>query len=124
MSTQAAVHDSHGGQAHASAAKYIHIALSLLILTALEVALFEVAHEAGDTGFASFLAAHFVGILLLLSAMKFWAVVMFYMHLKYDIKVLSWVFGFSLMIAIVVIFALFILFTYNRTLWWANTPWK
>jgi FlaG/FlaF family flagellin (archaellin) len=49
---------------------------------------------------------------------------MFYMHLKYDMKVLSWVFGFSLMIAIVVIFALFILFTYNRTLWWANAPWK
>ena len=120
MSTQPAVHGAHP----TSGMKYMQIAVILFVLTALEVALYEVSREAGPTGFYGFLASHFVGVLLLLSAMKFWFVVMFYMHLKSDVKVLSWLFGFSLMIAIVVIFALFVLFTYNRTLWWANAPWK
>ena len=66
---------------------------------------------------------HFVSVLLILSAMKFWFVAMFYMHLKFDIKILSWLFGFSLMIAFVVICALFVLFTYNRTLWWWSGTW-
>jgi hypothetical protein len=38
--------------------------------------------------------------------------------------VLSWVFSFSLLIAIFVICGLFVLFTYNRTLWWATGVWK
>ena len=120
MSTQTAAHGAHS----TSGAKYMQIAVILFVLTALEVLLYEVSHEPGTNGFYVFLGDHFVGILLFLSALKFWFVVMFYMHLKSDTKVLSWVFGFSLMIAIVVILALFVLFTYNRTLWWANAPWK
>ncbi|MES1259081.1 MAG: cytochrome C oxidase subunit IV family protein [Gemmatimonadota bacterium] len=123
MSTQTAVHgaDDH---AHTSGAKYVQIAVILFVLTALEVALYEVAHEAGTDGFAAFLASNFVVILLGLSALKFWYVVMFYMHLKNDTKILSWLFAFSLLIAVVVIFALFVLFTYNRTLWWPGGVWK
>ena len=123
MSPQTAVHGVHD-DTHTSGAKYVQIAVILFVLTALEVALYEVSHDAGETGFTAFLAAHFVGILLLLSAMKFWFVAMFYMHLKGDIKVLSWVFAFSLGLAIVVILALFTLFTYNRTLWWHSGVWK
>lgn len=123
MSTQTAAHGAHE-QKHASGAKYVQIAIILFVLTALEVLLYEVSHEAGPDGFYGFLAAHFVGILLFLSALKFWFVAMFYMHLKSDIKVLQWVFGFSLMIAVIVICALFVLFTYNRTLWWATGAWK
>ncbi|MBK7595401.1 MAG: hypothetical protein IPJ11_09180 [Gemmatimonadetes bacterium] len=48
---------------------------------------------------------------------------MFYMHLKQDTKVLQVVFGFSLVIAVVVIGAMIVLFGYNRGLWWFNTPW-
>ncbi len=55
--------------------------------------------------------------------MKFWFVAMFYMHLKFDMKVLSWLFGFSLVIAFIVIAALLALFLYNRGLWWAGGPW-
>jgi len=122
MSTNTAAHGHD--QAHTSGAKYVQIAVILFVLTALEVLLFEVSDKAGPDGFAAFLASHFVGILLLLSAMKFWFVAMFYMHLKGDIKVLSWVFAFSLGLAIVVILALFTLFTYNRTLWWHSGVWK
>jgi cytochrome c oxidase subunit 4 len=122
MSTQTAAHDAHD-QPHASGAKYVQIAVILFVLTALEVALFEVSHDSGPEGFTGFLAAHFVAILLVLSAAKFWFVAMFYMHLKFDLKVLSWVFSFSLLIAAVVICALFVLFTYNRTLWWHSGAW-
>ena len=122
MSTNTAAHGHD--QAHTSGAKYVQIAVILFVLTALEVLLYEVSHEAGETGFTAFLASHFVGILLLLSAMKFWFVAMFYMHLKGDIKILSWLFAFALGLAITVILALFVLFTYNRTLWWHSGVWK
>ena len=74
-------------------------------------------------GLSQSLSPWFVEVLLFLSALKFWFVAMFYMHLKFDMKVLSWVFGFSLVIAGVVILALFALFVYNRKLWWAGAPW-
>jgi caa(3)-type oxidase subunit IV len=123
MTTQPGVDGAHD-QPHASGSTYLRIAVILFVLTALEVGLYEVSREAGPTGFNGFLRAHFVAILLALSAFKFWCVAMFYMHLKFDLKVLRYVFGFSLFIAVVVISALFTLFTYNRTLWWATGVWK
>jgi cytochrome c oxidase subunit 4 len=119
----AAAHDGHD-QPHASGATYVRIAIVLFVFTALEVLLYEVS--GGDLKTLSFspaIADHFVSILLVLSAAKFWLVAMFYMHLKFDIKALSWVFGSSLFIAAVVILSLFVLFTYNRTLWWGGAPW-
>jgi hypothetical protein len=131
MNIPTAVQDARD-QPHASAGKYAQIAVILFVLTALEVSLFEVAHEAGATGFGAYVASpvgehgpsHFVVFLLVLSAIKFWCVAMFYMHLKFDLKLLRYVFGFSLFIAVVVIGALFTLFTYNRTLWWWSGVWK
>lgn len=121
-------HSVHGADdaPHASGAQYIQIATVLFILTALEVVLYETCfgHLRGGQGsIGAALAPHFVILLLVLSAAKFWFVAMFYMHLKFDLKLLSWLFGFSLVIAAVVICSLFVLFTYNRTLWWANGPW-
>ncbi|MGH7593395.1 MAG: cytochrome C oxidase subunit IV family protein [Gemmatimonadales bacterium] len=119
------MHDAHDIP-HASAGQYVQIASILFALTAAEVLLYEVCfgHLRASTGsFGATLAPHFVSVLLVLSAAKFWFVAMFYMHLKFDIKILSWLFGFSLMIAFVVILALFTLFTYNRTLWWWSGPW-
>lgn len=122
MTAHAAAHDAHAhDQPHASGAKYVQIAVILFALTALEVLLYETCFGHLRESFGSLgpsLAPHFVMVLLILSAMKFWFVAMFYMHLKFDLGVLSWVFASSLVIAIVVILALFILFTYNRTLWW------
>ena len=53
-----------------------------------------------------------VPVLLILSALKFALVAMFYMHLKTDGRLLSTVFVFSLVIAAVVITALMLLFAY------------
>jgi len=124
MNAHAAAHDA----THTAGAKYVQIAVILFVLTALEVLLYEVTRGHLSEGSLASLGAalfpYFVEILLALSALKFWYVVMFYMHLKNDTKALRYVFSFSLFIAIVVIFALFILFTYNRTLWWHSGVWK
>ena len=122
----AADHAHHDEHPHASAGKYIQVALVLFVLTALEVLLYEVcyghlSHSMG--GLATSLEPWFVELLLFLSAWKFWFVAMFYMHLKFDFKVLSWLFGFSLVIAAIVILALLVLFLYNRGLWWATGQW-
>ena len=100
--------------AHPAPGTYAKVAVTLVILTALEVAVYYVES----------IRTYLVPILVVLMAIKFALVAMFYMHLKFDLKILRWLFGFSLVIAAVVIMALFTLFTYNRTLWWwGGVPW-
>ena len=53
-----------------------------------------------------------IEILLLLSAVKFALVAMFYMHLKQDSKIFSGLFVFPILIAAFVIIALLTLFSY------------
>jgi len=122
----AATAAAHGEHVHASAGKYIQIAVVLFALTALEVLLYEACFghlKASVPALAASLGPYFVELLLILSAFKFWLVAMFYMHLKFDMKVLTWVFGFSLTLAVVIISALILLFSYNRTLWWFAGKW-
>ncbi len=117
---------AHDGHTPTSSAKYVQIAVVLFALTALEVLLFEVSDghlKESMPGISALVSPLFVEILLGLSALKFWFVAMFYMHLKQDTKVLQVVFGFSLVIAVVIIGAMIVLFGYNRGLWWFNTPW-
>lgn len=119
-------HAAHADMPHASSGKYIQIATVLFLLTAMEVLLYEACFghlKASMPGLSTSLSPYFVELLLLLSAFKFWLVAMFYMHLKFDLKVLSWLFGFSLVLAGIIIMALFSLFTYNRTLWWWSGKW-
>jgi hypothetical protein len=119
-------HAEHQEHPHASAARYVQVALILFVLTALEVVLYEICYGGLSTsmaGLSGSLEPWFVELLLFLSFWKFWFVAMFYMHLKFDNSVLSALFGFSLVIAAVVIVALLILFMYNRGLWWATGPW-
>jgi len=107
----------HGTEAHHPGPRaYAIIALVLSAITLVEFWAFYVPwiHEIGL----------FMPLLIVLSAVKFSLVAMFYMHLKFDLKILQWLFGFSLVLAAVVIMALFTLFTYNRTLWWwGGVPW-
>jgi hypothetical protein len=119
--------DAHVSEpAHTGGGTYVKIAVVLFVLTALEVLLYEICYGESLTSLASLgttLQPYFVELLLLLSAFKFWFVAMFYMHLKSDLKMLSWVFSFSLVIAFIVIVALLSLFLYNRGLWWATGNW-
>lgn len=115
--------DAHG---ESNAGKYIQVAVVLFALTALEVLLYEACFGSMKASFGSMatsIGPWFVEILLLLSAFKFWFVAMFYMHLKFDMKLLSWLFAFSLLIAAIVIMAMIVLFAYNRGLWWPSGQW-
>jgi cytochrome c oxidase subunit 4 len=98
---------------HPTPGTYAKIGLFLFVLTALEVGLYEGTYgdKAGSLGAS--LEPFFVPLLLLLSAVKFALVAMYYMHLKNDSKLFSGVFVFPLIIAAVVIVALIILQAYH-----------
>ena len=114
MNAPAAAHaDEH---AHPGWKTYTAIALILFALTALEVLTYEVHDGHIGGAIASFVDPIFILLLVVLSAAKFALVAAFYMHLKNDSTLFSGVFVFPLIIALVVILALFTLFTYNRAL--------
>jgi cytochrome c oxidase subunit 4 len=75
-------HQGESAHVHPTAKKYLGIAILLTIITVIEVAVFYVP------SMHPFLPP----ILLTLSAVKFAIVAMFYMHLKFDHKLYSWVF--------------------------------
>ena len=91
---------SHGEAGHPSSRFYIVIAVILAVLTAMEVMVFYV--EA--------LAPMLVPILMVLMSAKFALVVMFFMHLRFDSKVLTGVFLWGLFIATSIILALMAIF--------------
>jgi cytochrome c oxidase subunit 4 len=87
-------------QAHASTGTYLRIAAVLVIITLIEVGVFYVPVFQGLL----------VPILLVLSALKFTLVVMFYMHLKFDSKFFAFLFGGPLLLALLVVIGLLLLF--------------
>jgi caa(3)-type oxidase subunit IV len=113
----ATAHATTADQAHEHAhptwQTYTKIAITLFVLTALEVAAYEVVHRHAPAGLATILEPIVVEVLLALSALKFLLVAMFYMHLKSDGKLLSSIFGFSLVLATVVAGGLMIIFAYQ-----------
>jgi len=93
-------HTADAPKAHPSNRTYVLIAVVLAVLTALEVMVFYV--EA--------LRPLLVPILMVLMVAKFCLVVGFFMHLKYDSKVLSGVFGWGLLVAFLIMLALLALY--------------
>lgn len=89
---------------HPTAATYTRIAVTLVILTAFEVAVYYVES----------IRAYLVPILLVLMVIKFALVAMYYMHLKQDAKLFSGLFIFPIIIAVVIILALIALFSVNE----------
>lgn len=87
-------------RAHPSTGVYLAVAGVLTIITLVEVGVFYVPALQGVLA----------PILIVLSAIKFALVVMFYMHLKADHKLFTLVFTLPLLIAIGVIVALLFLF--------------
>ena len=98
--TAAATHGGGGG--HATVRTYVNVAIVLAIITAVEVATLYVP------GIPNSLL---VGSLLVMSALKFYLVVGFFMHLKYDHQIMRTLFVGPLIIAIVIILALMALFS-------------
>ena len=101
------VHTDHApGEAHAHAhptwATYKWVALILTVITIVEVWVYYIP---------AFVASRlFVPSLLIMSAVKFVIVVLFYMHLKYDHRLFRALFTGPLMIAVLTILALMFLF--------------
>jgi len=84
--------DTHTTTEHGmSSAGYVRIALILAAITALEVSTYYV-----DFG------PLFMPALMIMMAIKFVIVVSYFMHLKFDNKLFSWVFYAGLILAIIV----------------------
>ena len=101
----------HKEHTHPTAGLYLRVAVVLFILTALEVAAYEVARRDGMGPLGEAVGRLLVPILVVLSAAKFALVAMFYMHLKQDAKIFSGLFVFPLVIAVVIVLALIALFS-------------
>ena len=96
-------HGGHDVHAHHPTAKtYIIVGAFLTLITVVEVWAYYIP---------SFVASPaFVPALLIMSAVKFAIVVMFYMHLKYDHRLFRAIFTGPLIIAIITIVSLLFLF--------------
>src|SRR5262249_58068735 len=98
-----AAHDAHEPRSgHASGKTYVNVAVALAILTAIEVASLYIPGVPN---------AFLVTALLIMSVLKFFLVVGFFMHLRYDSPVLRTLFVGPLIIAILIILALMALFS-------------
>jgi cytochrome c oxidase subunit IV len=98
MATQSHPHvEEH---AHPPIMQYVLIAAILAIITAIEVA----------TYYIDALESALVYILISLSVIKFSIVVGYYMHLKFDNKLFTWIFGLGLVAGGAVVCALIALF--------------
>ena len=96
--------------AHASNRTYWLIALILAIITAVEV-----AYPYMTEGIRV-LDYYYMPILAIMSAAKFFLVVAYFMHLKYDKAILSHILIFSLVLACFITTAMMILFAVIQ--WW------
>jgi cytochrome c oxidase subunit 4 len=91
---------------HPTWSTYWKVALILTLITAVEVWVYYIPSFVASRGF--------VPTLLLLSAVKFAIVVLFYMHLRYDHRLFRAVFTGPLIIAMTTIVALLFLFGHLR----------
>ena len=89
---------------------YWKVALILTVITVVEVWVYYIPSFVASRGF--------VPVLLIMSAIKFAIVCVFYMHLKYDHKLFRSLFAGPLIIAIMTLFAL--LFLFGQLHGWAS----
>lgn len=85
-------HDDHPGE-HWSDLKFIYLAIGLAVITAIEVALSYMVDDLGPV---------FLPALLILMLVKFFSVVMYFMHLKFDGRLFSVMFYMGLGLAVFV----------------------
>ena len=98
--TAAASHGGGGG--HATVRTYVNVAIALAIITAVEVASLYIPGIPNPVLVISLLA---------MSVIKFFLVVGFFMHLRYDHPILRALFVGPLTIAILIILAIMALFS-------------
>lgn len=94
--------DAEVHEHHPTWQTYVKVGVILAIITAIEVSAFYI--PAWET------SRIYVPSMLFLSSIKFIAVVMFYMHLKYDNRIFKALFTGPLLVAVISIVALMFLF--------------
>ena len=100
--THAEASDGAVHTGHPTPLTYFKVAMTLSVITALEVAIFYVED----------LGKGIIPILTVMSTTKFAMVAMFYMHLKYDSRLFSTFFVAGLILAVLVVFAVLALFRF------------
>ena len=85
-------HDDHPGD-HWSDLKFVYLALALAAVTAIEVALSYMVDDLGPL---------VLPLLIILMLVKFFAVVSYFMHLKFDNRLFSLMFYMGLVLAVIV----------------------
>ena len=98
--------DEHdGGHAHPGEITYVKVAAILAMITVIEVAIYYIQwfHDSGVL----------VPALLVFSAIKFATVVSYFMHLKFDPRLLSWTFIFGVSFGAALILSFIALFHYH-----------
>ncbi len=91
---------------HPTPGTYFKVAITLSAITAVEVGVF----------YMEFIKHGIIPVLVVLSALKFALVAMFYMHLRYDNRIFSWLFIGGLLLAVTVGIALLGLFQHLITI--------
>ncbi len=99
-STTAHAQDHH---AHPTQEAYVRIAIFLAIVTGIEVAIYYIPALQGVL----------VPLLLALSAFKFIMVVGYFMHLKFDDGILTFIFGAALVASILVFIGLWVVMHFD-----------
>jgi cytochrome c oxidase subunit IV len=95
----------HDATHHASDWLYVQIFVILVMLTAAEVSTYVI--ELGNA---------LLPALIVMMVIKFALVVMFFMHLRFDHKLFSWVFVSGLVLAVLVYIAMLAMFRYWQDL--------
>ena len=99
-------HDAHDDHhEHPSDRSYVGIAIILAVLTAIEVLMFIIEDSLGKTTVK-------LGLLALM-VVKFWIVGSYFMHLKFDSNVLTWLFVAGLVLALGVYFIMMSAFEFS-----------
>lgn len=93
----------HSDHAHPTLDFYVKIAIALAIITAIEVAIYYIPALEGVL----------VPLLLALSLVKFVAVVAYFMHLKFDSRMLTFVFTASMVVSIIMFIALAVIMHFD-----------
>lgn len=96
-------HADHAHEEHPTWSTYWKVALVLTIITAVEVSAYYI--PSWETSWV------YVPSMLAMSAVKFFIVVMYYMHLKYDHKIFRALFTGPLMVASLTLIGLLFLFS-------------
>ena len=96
---------THGGVSHAGPAFYWLVGLFLAIITLIEVWLF---------GVGGLLGSWYIPLLLILSLMKFVGVVAFFMHLRFDHRLFTYLFGAAMVVGIFIFTLLLLLLEFGN----------